>query len=179
MELRRIRTNDSGTAPDGSTTTSYAACGPCFAPNARYAIRQTRVDGYWSETQYDSFGRIVGSAFVLPDGRASRQVVEFDALGRVSRESVPYVEGAPTVYWTNFSYDLTGRPKSIDRPVSEGAPSGARTLLVYAGLTTTNRDAELRATSYTYDAEGRLTLVQPPLGGGAAYSYNAFGQLPP
>ncbi len=163
--------------PTGATVTSYAACGPCFAPNARYAIRQTRADGYWSETQHDSFGRIVGKAFVLLDGRASRQIVEFDSLGRVSRESVPYIEGASTLYWTTYGYDVTGRPKVIDRPVSEGAPSGAQTSYVYAGLTTTMRDAERRATTYVHDAEGRVTTVQSPLGGDATYGYDAWGQL--
>jgi RHS repeat-associated protein len=163
--------------PTGGTVTNYAACGPCFAANARYAVRQTRIDGYWSETQHDSFGRVVGRAFVLPDGRASRQVVEFDTMGRVMRESVPYVEDAASIYWTRYDYDLIGRPKSIDRPVNEAAPSGALSSFLYAGLTTTVRDAGLRTTSYAYDAEGRITQVTPPLGGGAAYSYDAFGGL--
>ena len=98
-------------------------------------------------------------------------------MGRVSRESAPYIEDAPSIYWSSYTYDLTGRPKSIDRPVSEAAPSGAITSLVYAGLTTTLRDAELRTTYYSYDAAGRVTLVRPPLGGAAAYTYNVFGQL--
>lgn len=46
------------TRPDGVTQTSYTACGPCFAGTARYVIRQTRSDGYWSETQHDQMGRL-------------------------------------------------------------------------------------------------------------------------
>jgi RHS repeat-associated protein len=163
--------------PSGNTQASYTACGPCFAPSARYAVRELRSDGHWSEAQLDSFGRTVGRAFVLADGRASRQVVEYDALGRVRRESAPYIEGGAAAYWTTYSYDLLGRPKTIDRPVSEATPSGATSLHTYAGLRTTVRDAEMRSTTYTHDAEGRVTVAAPPLGGAVGGTYDAFGQL--
>lgn len=165
------------TRPNGTTQSSFTACGPCFAPNARYAVRELRSDGYWTETQHDSFGRNVGRSFVLADGRASRQLTEYNAAGGVSRESLPYLDDSAASYWTTFSYDVLGRQKTIDRPVSEAVPTGAVTQLSYAGLKTTMRDAEGRATVYTHDPEGRLTLVTPPLGGVAGATYGAFGQM--
>ncbi len=165
------------TRSPGFSQFSYSGCGPCFAPNARYAIRELRSDGYWRESQHDSYGRVVGRSAVLPDGRVSRQVVEYDALGRVARESAPYLQEAATLYWTTFQYDIVGRPKSIDRPVSEASPSGALELFTYAGLETTVRDAELRTTVYIRDAEGRLVAVRSPLQSTTAYTYTAFGQL--
>jgi RHS repeat-associated protein len=163
--------------PRGNTLTSYGSCGPCSAPGAVYAVRQLRSDGYWTETQHDSFGRVVGSLAVLADGRASRQLTEYDAFGRVARRSVPHLDGAPALYWTSYGYDLLGRPKRVTQSASEASPEGSISLLVYAGLETTRRDAELRTVTFQHDAAGRMTTVRTPLGGGATYSYDANGQL--
>jgi RHS repeat-associated protein len=161
----------------GRTQISYTVCGPCFAPDARYAVRETRSDGHWTETQHDSLGRVVGRAFVLPDGHASLQVIEYDALGRVARESVPYRDDAPRAYWTSYEYDAIGRVKSVDRPVSATTPAGAQSFFSYAGLESVVRDPETRATQVTHDAEGRMILVAPPLGSNTGYTYTHFGQL--
>lgn len=161
----------------GSTQTSYTACGPCFAPGARYAIREARSDQHWTETQHDSLGRIVGRAFVLVDGRTSRQIFEYEPLGTLRRQSAPFVEGAPAVYWTTSSYDLLGRPKTITQPVSEAAPNGAVSIFTYAGLDTSIRNASGQTTAYRYDAGGRLVRVDGPLGSTASQGYDASGQL--
>jgi RHS repeat-associated protein len=163
--------------PSGNTQNLYTACGPCYAPNARYSARQTRSDGYWTETQHDSLGRVVGRGFVLPGNQSSRQILEYDALGRLTRESVPYRSDSATLYWSSYQYDALGRVKSIDRPVSESTPSGSMTSFTYAGLETTARDAELRTTRITHDAEGRVKLIAPPLGSNTGYAYNVSGQL--
>ncbi len=168
----------SETRPSGNTQLSYSTCGPCFAPNARYSIRQLRSDGYWSETQHDGLGRMVGRSFVLHDNHASRQILEYDALGRLSGESLPYRDDEQDrVYWTRYQHDALGRVKSIDRPVSESIPSGALSTFTYAGLTLIARDAEMRATRTLHDAEGRVKVVMPPLGSNTGYSYDEFGNL--
>ncbi|MBM4197504.1 MAG: hypothetical protein FJ197_10505 [Gammaproteobacteria bacterium] len=163
--------------PRGNTFTTYATCGACFAPQARFVIRRERSDGFWTESQHDSLGRVVGSASVLPDGRTSRQVTEFDAHGRVSRQSIPYVEGATSIFWNSYAYDNLGRIRSITRPASETAPAGAVTLVTHAGFESTVRDPESRTTTYVHDAAGQLVAVRGPLGSGATYSYDPFGQL--
>lgn len=169
----RLRTE---TRPAGSTTTTYTSCSACWAANAKYRIRSTETSGYWSETYHDALGRIVGRAFVLNDGNESRQAIVYDALGRVARENVPYINGA-AMYWADYTYDLSGRTRTNTRPASEAAPAGAVTQWIYSGIHTTVVDAENRSTTYTHDAEGRLAAVQTPLGGGATYGYTAFGEL--
>lgn len=173
-DFGRLRTE---ARPTGSTQVTYSLCGPCYAPRARYSIRETRYDGYWTETQHDSVGRVVGRGFVLPDNRASRQKIEYDELGRIARESVPYRDDAASQFWTSYRYDLLGRVKSIDRPVSESVPSGAVTTYTYTGLNTLMRDPQQRSTRMVHDAEGRMRAVIPPLGSSTAYTYAPFGQL--
>lgn len=161
----------------GSTQYSYTACGPCFAPNARYAVRLVRSDGSWTESQHDSRGRIVGRSSELPDGRISRQLLEYEATGRLARQSTPFVDGAAQVYWTTYQYDRLGRPKSIDQPASEEVPSGASYNYVYAGLVTVRGNPEEHFTIQRHDAEGRLVFVRGPLMDDTNYGYTAFGQL--
>lgn len=165
------------TRSPGRTQYSYTACGPCFAPNARYAVRQTRSDGLWSESQHDSLGRIVGRSSILADGRVSRQLLEYDAAGRLARESRPFLDGATQVYWTTYGYDHVGRIRTIDRPVSEDLPSGATETFLYAGLATTSRDAEARVTVRGSDALGRVVSVRGPMQELTTYAYTAFGDL--
>lgn len=172
-EFGRLKTE---TRPVGSTTVTYATCSACWAAHAKYRIRSTDTNGYWAETLHDALGRIVGRAFVLHDGTQSRQAIEYDALGRLVREDVPYVSGAAT-YRVTYTHDLLDRPKTAIRPASETDPAGAVTRWIYGGLHTTVIDAENRSTMYTHDAEGRLTVLQAPLGSSATYGYTAFGEL--
>lgn len=173
-DFGRIRTESRST---GSTTTTYSACGPCFAPGARYAIRETRSDGSWGETQHDGAGRVLGRASVLVDGRSSRQLFEYDALGRLQRQSAPYLADAPTLYWTTLTHDLLGRPKSLDQPMSEAIPSGIESAFIYAGLETTARNAAGYETVMRRDAGGRVTRVTALLGSTMTYAYDASDQL--
>lgn len=172
-EFGRIQ---SETRPAGGSSTTYSSCSGCWAPGAKYRIRSTEASGYWSETHHDAMGRIVGRAFTLADGSESRQATIYDRLGRVLRETVPYIAGARN-YWVDYTWDPVGRLKTTTRPASETAPSGAVTQWIYSGLQTTVTDAENRSTTYTHDAESRLIRVQTPLGGGATYGYSAFGDL--
>lgn len=173
-EFGRVR---SETRSPGSTQYSYSACGPCFVADARYVLREVRSDGYWSESYHDSFGRVVGRSSILGDGRISRQVVEYDSLGRVRRESAPFIDGSGGIYWTTYTYDALGRPRTIDQPVSEDLAQGASQAFGYAGLETTVLDAEGRATLLTSDADGRLVSVRDALNGTTAYAYTPAGQL--
>lgn len=173
-DFGRIRLETRST---GSTTFSYSACGPCFAAGARYALRQTRSDGYWSETQHDGAGQVLGQAFVLVDGRTSRQLFEYDSLGRLRRQSAPFLADASTVYWTTITHDLLGRPRSIDQPYSEAVPSGIESAFVYAGLDTTARNAAGYETVVRRDAAGRVTRVTGLLGSTVTYAYDALDRL--
>jgi RHS repeat-associated protein len=159
------------------TTVQYLSCaGGCFAARGAYQQRSTRGDGFWSITVHDAWGRAVGSEFPLTGGQSSRQLTEYDALGRMQRQTVPYINGE-SQYWVDYRYDLAGRRKSEDRPVDESGSATAGTRWTSSLLTRTVRDAENRVSTQTYDAEGRLVAVNAPAGGTTTYAYLPFGEL--
>ncbi|MBM4221654.1 MAG: RHS repeat protein, partial [Gammaproteobacteria bacterium] len=159
------------------TTVQYLSCaGGCFAARGAYQLRSTRGDGFWSITINDAYGRAVGSEFPLTGGQTSRQLTEYDALGRMQRQTVPYINGE-SQYWVDYRHDLAGRRKSEDRPVDESGGAVAGTRWTSSLLTRTIRDAENRITTQTYDAEGRLVAVSSPAGGTTTYAYLPFGEL--
>lgn len=159
------------------TTVQYLSCaGSCFAARGVYQIRSTRGDGFWSITVNDAWGRAVGNEFPLTGGQSSRQLTEYDALGRLQRQTVPYINGE-SQYWVDYRYDLAGRRKSEDRPIDESGSAVAGTRWTSSLLTRTVRDAENRITTQSFDAEGRLIAVSSPAGGTTTYTYLPFGEL--
>lgn len=159
------------------TTVQYLPCaGSCFAAQGAYQLRSSRGDGFWSTTINDGYGRAVGSEFPLTGGQSSRQLTDYDALGRVRRQTVPYVSGE-SQYWVDYRYDIAGRKKSEDRPVDETGSAVAGTRWTSSLLTQTVRDAENRITTQGFDAEGRLIAVSSPAGGVTSYGYTPFGEI--
>ena len=159
------------------TVFTYASCTPsCFAARGAYQIRANRGDGYWSTTINDPYGRTVGQEFVLTAGQTSRQLSEFDALGRLARQTVPFITGEPQ-FWIDHSYDVAGVRRTEQRPADEASGASASTHWNSSRLTRTVRDAENRISTHTQDAEGRLTNVTSATGGAASYTYTAFGEL--
>jgi RHS repeat-associated protein len=165
------------TPADGPATTwSFSSCaGNCFSSRAEYQLRAERSDGFVSTTLHDRYGRTVGQEFSLAGGRTSRQLLEFDALGRPARQTVPYVAGEAQ-FWVESRYDLGGEKRSEDRPAAESG-GNASTRWNSNRLTRTVRDAENRVSTHTLDAEGRPVAVASPGGGTASYAYTAFGEL--
>lgn len=159
------------------TTVQYLSCsGSCFAARGVYQVRSSRSDGFWSTTINDAYGRAVGSEFPLTGGQSSRQLTEYDALGRVHRQTVPYISGE-SQYWVDYRYDLAGRKKSEDRPVDESGSVVASTRWTSSLLTKTVRDAENRIITQNHDAEDQLIAVSSPAGGTTAYTYTPFGEI--
>ena len=173
-DFARLRQETRTAGP--ATTYTYSRCGgACFTPRGEYLLRAIRSDGYVSSTVHDTYGRTVGQESSLAGGQTSRQLHEFDALGRLARQTVPYVTGEPQ-FWVENRYDVRGQRRSEDRPADEsGGSASAR--WNSNRLTRTLRDAENRVSTHTLDAEGRLIGVASATGGTATYSYTAFGEL--
>jgi RHS repeat-associated protein len=164
-------------ASGGGTRTNYLPChGSCMVTSGAYQILTLRDDGFWTMTVHDGTGRVVAREVALAGGRSSRQLTEYDALGRVRRESMPFIVGEPT-YWVETAYEPGGRPRSEDRPVSATQPDGARTRWSYARLATTTTDAENRVVTRVTDAKERLVRVSSAAGGTTAYGYTPFGEV--
>ncbi len=105
-----------------------------------------------SSMSYDASSRTYSSA--SPEGRTS--TTQLDALGRVSRVSVPGI--APV----DYTYDSDGRIETITQT---SATDGTRTT-TYSydtdGFLQSVTAPSLRQTSYTYDAVGRPLVTTLP-----------------
>jgi RHS repeat-associated protein len=173
-DFARLRQESRGDGP--STTYSYSACrAVCFSAPGEYQLRSVRSDGFVSSSVHDRYGRTVGREFSLTGGQTSRQLFEFDSLGRLARQTVPYVTGEPQ-FWVENSYDIQGQKHAEDRPADESG-GNASTRWNSNRLTRTVRDAENRVSTHTLDADGRLLTVASATGGTASYTYTAFGEL--
>lgn len=173
-EFGRMREETRADGP--GTTWSYARCaGGCFGSRGEYQLRAARGDGHVTTTVHDRYGRTVGQESSLVAGQTSRQLTEYDALGRIARQTVPYVSGEPQ-YWVETRHDLQGDRRAEDRPAGESGGT-ASTRWNSSVLTRTVRDAENRISTRLLDAEGRLVAVTSAVGGTASYSYTAFGEL--
>ena len=173
-DFARLRQETRGDGP--STTYSYSGCtAVCFSPRGEYQLRSVRSDGFVSSSIHDRYGRTVGREFSLTGGQTSRQLFEFDSLGRLARQTVPYVTGEPQ-FWVENTYDIQGQKHAEDRPADESG-GNASTRWNSNRLTRTVRDAESRVSTHTLDAEGRLLAVASVTGGTASYTYTAFGEL--
>lgn len=162
---------------DGPATSySYNLCnGSCFNARGAYLLRAVRSDGVASTTIHDAYGRMVGQESSLAGGRTRREQMEFDALGRLVRQTVPYVTGEPQ-FWIQTSFDVAGQKTAETRPASETGGT-ATTRWTFNRLVQTVQDPENRSTTRTVDPAGHLLAVSSATGGTASYSYTAFGEL--
>ncbi len=133
--------------PDNTDTTwTYNDCsgvsGGCVNSNNKQVVIVTQrdtTDGTVTDqwTYFDKFNRpIVAKTRRLSGEDKSRVDREYDALGRLSRESAPCASSACTYFWTTLTYDLLSRPTQVSRPTSDSDSTPATTTSYYEGLTT-------------------------------------------
>lgn len=102
----------------------------------------------------------------------------YDALGRVSARSVPYLSGSGDPYSVeSFSYDLLNRLTQVQRQTSEVDSSLQSTQWAYGGLSVTQTDALAHTTTQRFDAVGHVLQVIDAAGSDTDYEYDAFGNL--
>lgn len=142
------------------------------SPGTPMQIKMTYADGYARVLGLDQLGREHLRRERGFDGEWSSTSTEYDALGRVSAVSRPYVGITPTAV-THFSYDGLGRL------TTRLEPDGATVQHTYAGLTTDTRDAEGVHSSITETPSGEIaTRDEPhPEHAGTHFEYGAFGEL--
>ncbi len=151
----------------------------CFVNTARFKIRATRSDDFWSESLRDTYGRVVGeaSAVISDAGNSeSRKKTVYNSAGEILYAYAPDLDANPR-FRTRFKYDLLGRVREIDQPINMVITQGAKTIWAYEGLNVTVTDANLNKTTYSSDVEGRLLTVQAPENSGAIYAYWPHGEL--
>ncbi|ODS22611.1 hypothetical protein AB835_13215 [Candidatus Endobugula sertula] len=153
--------------PDGSQTRyDYQLCNnncPAQANHAHYAITQTtthpNVSGQAGVklgaptviSYYDQQNRVVATQTTHDNGSHQWVQTRYDALGRISQQSQPYLTGG-TVYWTQFQYDV------LDRTLQETRPDGGRTQTEYLASNSEPNHSRITATVTAPD-RATTTLV--------------------
>ncbi len=171
---RRIKT----TRPDGTTSDiSFSDCIDCWVTGrGRFLITQTNSDGSDANDYRDRFGRSIGGWSRLPGGTTSNVQVDYDPLGRVSRQYQPWV-GGESSYSATYAFDLLSRLTQINAPISEAVTSGALSTLTYQGLTQSITNADNQLTTTYFDPLGRVEKVTDALDGQTTYEYTVFDEL--
>ena len=115
-------------------------------------------------TSMDGFGRTIqtDSGDTTSHSRVQTQYAACGCspLGKMSAQSQPYDPNAnggnPTIYWTTYTYDGSGRTTKVT------LPDGSATTYVYSGNTVTTTDPVGNWKKFTMDAFGNLTQVVEP-----------------
>lgn len=136
--------------------------------NYNYSFISSSNDGSYAISTFDSFGRISQQQEKNMSGDLVKIKYQYDALGRLHKESEPYIGFIPS-QWTETIYDI------YNRPISVQLPTGRTLTVTYNGLTTTVDDG-VKTISNTKDQLGNLSSVTESTGT-INYSYFGNGNL--
>lgn len=136
--------------------------------NGTYKTSVTTNDGSASLKISDLMGRPIKSGKKNIDGTWSYSSLEYDYLGRKTKQSEPYSGTSPSL-WEETIYDDYGRVITINYP------TGLVASLTYTGLTVSADDG-VRPTSSTKNANGLVVQSTDP-GGIVNFEYYADGNL--
>ncbi|GFZ77571.1 hypothetical protein GCM10011403_20870 [Pseudohongiella nitratireducens] len=128
---------------------------------------------------YDNQSRLIRSSYKSFTGQDIYRDYEYDAAGRLHRESLPYKVGN-SVYWISSNFDDMGRQISSTNGLGYTSKTSYSEALLSGGkshLMMTATDAENQSKITVYDALGQLLLAEDALGGVVEYEYNSVGQL--
>ncbi|MGB7739105.1 MAG: toxin TcdB middle/N-terminal domain-containing protein, partial [Steroidobacteraceae bacterium] len=172
----------SETASDGTSRTwTFQSCGTtgCWdtGGNLRFLVydRNYAVDGTLVRERrayYDGYERPRLDVYYGALGTWLHRTYDYDAAGRMVRESRPYAS-APNGY-TGRTFDPLGRMLS-ERDFDSSGATVRNTSLAYAGRTATLTDSLGHARSSIVDVAGKLRRVTDPSPGGITrYDYDSL-----
>jgi len=163
------------TRPDGgSTTYGYHNIGnpsSQYVERVEHIVSGTEVIDHTSYTLFDGLGRVYSVWSSGPDGETIVTDTAYDALGRPSRKSRPYLKGIDTPVYTTVQYD------GFSREIATTFPDGGRVLTAYQGLIRQVTDPRGNLTASTYDVNKRLRQVTDAAGTVTDYTYDTLGNL--
>ncbi|WP_444889778.1 HYD1 signature containing ADP-ribosyltransferase family protein [Microbulbifer sp. DLAB2-AA] len=159
--------------------TEYKTCtsSSCSLGAAKSYVVTTSETGAHSTVYFDMQGRQLRQEST---GLTQNQIIvtdtEYDDMGRVERQSEPYIKGSTAQYWTVNQYDINSRVTSVklpdDKKVVHSEPVLASNLVVSTG---TNPGGQKR-TEKT-NALGETVYVQDHYQGTVEYRYDAVGNV--
>ncbi len=130
-------------------------------------------------TYYDRLGREIGSDTQVyyagtPGGRTVYTEIEYDAFGRTSRTSDPYVSGETIRWTTNSVFDELSRPKEIRKGSERG---DLVTLISYNKFEVTTTNPKGQISKKQVNAAGDTVLTTDDDGNTVASDYDGYGNL--
>ena len=172
------------TASDGTRRTwTFQSCGTtgCWGTGElRFLVydRSYAADGAMireHHSYYDGYERPRSEEYHGALGTWLHRTYEYDAAGRMTRESRPYAS-VPNGH-TLRTFDALGRPLS-ERDHDGGGATVRNSSLAYAGRSATLTDTLGRSRSRLVDVAGNLRrVIDPSPGGTTRYDYDSFGHL--
>jgi RHS repeat-associated protein len=178
---RRNREN----RPDGTATTwTINACasisGGCVGSNNKTTVVETALNtsfAYVNDalTYLDALDRPIITSTRVVSGAYNRVDREYDALGRVHRESAPCIWSSCSTFWVTNSYDLANRPTQVSRPKTDVDSTLQSSTVTYLGLTTRITDALGMTSEKVVNGAGQLVRSRDHDGYYQSFQYDAFG----
>ena len=172
---------DKESRPDGTSTTwTYAICSGCDA-QTRMVVGEIRRDASSNPistvTYYDDMlDRLLYQTGTEINGTTTWVVQRgFDSLGRVTKESVPFVHGTVTPGNITYLYDVLNRVTSVSRPISASNSSPQSTNFTYEGRTTVVNDALQNSRTLVTDVNGWMRQTIDSYGYTVTTAYDAAG----
>ncbi len=163
---------------DGSHTGALrAACaGVSHCPGQAAWYTETRLSGGGGSRDYrDMLDRVVRTARRGFGGQWVHTDTDYDALGRVARQSEPYYVGG-TVYRTVHTYDLLGRVTQTTLP-DYSAGHNSRLTMTYQGMSAKTVNGKNQASVETRNALGEVIKTTDAAGTPVTHRYDAWGQV--
>ncbi|USD21229.1 FG-GAP-like repeat-containing protein [Microbulbifer variabilis] len=148
---------------------------------AAYKITTTTFNSSTTVEYFDKLGRQLRSSRTGFAGRWIFEDKEYDELGHVDRQSLPYFSG-DTAAWTKFDYDLLGRTEHTDVPGNQCDITVTYDQLQSDGTartsTTTSGGSGCNQTKYQdRNVLGELLKVTDNAGNTVTYQYDIQGNL--
>jgi YD repeat-containing protein len=143
------------------------------------ALKVTNLDGSWSKTVFDKFGRKRYETFPAFEGHTRTKYYRYDFFGNVSQESLP-IDGLPTSSGNEARYVVRDYGPS-GRLWRETQPNG-RVVTYDYGLNGAQRwqsvsDGGVRKSYAIKSAGGRLLTNVDGVGNQRCYAYDPAGSL--
>jgi len=135
-----------------------------------YAADGVTLNGPRAFVFNDALDREVARYMETIDNNFAVAFREYDALGRISRQSRPALLNV-TPQWTTFTYDTLGRV------LTSTAPDGSVTSIAYHGLTTVETNALNQTRTVTKNVRGEVVSVTDALNQTTTYQYDPVGNL--
>lgn len=156
----------------GWSKISLEKCDASCPPMGAYRITKTGVDGSWSRTIRDAWGRSIQSQSQSLDGSVIYVDVGYTAFGEKAYQSSPYFSGDSIEYFTYEYSDVFNRLTKVNRPGLEPSTT------VYNGLTLeVDQGDGFGVQTKISNAFGQVVSIRDARGGIVNNSYDALGNL--